>query len=199
MNLGQLRTELKARGYDYLTDARANQFLADACSEVDDAELWPYRLTTASGTAPLTVSDLGVIDEVVDSNNASTPLSRADRRNLVDWYGSLTTTGTPNWFYIDNGVVRTFPVGGSLSVRHYKVPAQLSADGDTPSSPARFHPLIVSIAQKQAALLDESDDAEVAYLQQEIDHKFDQMRTALLAQQVVGVEMLVDYGASTDW
>jgi hypothetical protein len=199
VNLGTMRTELKARGFDHLTDARLNQFLADACSELDDLELWPYRLTTATGSAPLTIADLGVIEEVVNTTNASQPLSRADRRSLVDWYGDVTTTGTPSWFYFDNGVVRTFPVGGTLSVRYYKAPAQLSSDSDTPSSPARFHMLVVSMAEKQAMLLDESDDAEVAFLQQEIASKQDQMRSALLTPQVVGVEMLMDYGASTDW
>jgi hypothetical protein len=78
--------------------------------------LWPYRLTTASGAAPLTITDLGVIEEVVDTAQSSLPLHFVSRRNLLDAYSILTTTGSPQWFYVDNGVVRTYPVGGTLSV-----------------------------------------------------------------------------------
>lgn len=199
MNLTALQTELAARGLDFLSTSRQTQFLNDAYHEINEAELWPFRLTTATGSAPLTIADLGVIEEVVNTANASTPLSRADRRSLAGWYGDLTTTGVPSWFYVDNGVVRTFPVGGTLSVRYYKAAADLSAGSDPPIFPARFHSLIVDVAQRRALGRDESDQADVALLTAEIQQGLDEMRTALLAPQVQETEMLLDLGASTDW
>lgn len=196
MNLGQLRTELYARGFDYLGTTRANQYLNDAYGEINDEDLWPYRTATATGAAPLTISDLGVIEDVTDTASNSAVLTYRDRRDLVDAYLDLTTAGTPTYWFIDNGVIRTVPNGGTLSVRYYKSPAEMSADTDTPILPARFHSLIVDVAARKAYFDSDNFDAAAA-LQAEVDRRYEKMRTALLDGQVQNAELLVGYGE--DW
>src|SRR5690242_16353463 len=111
------KAELAARGFDTLSDTRLGYFFNQGRAELDNMYTWPYRLASASGASPLTVTDLGSIEEVADSSRAGSPaLQYADRRALKDAYGDLTITGAPAFFYVDNGVVRTFPVGGTLAV-----------------------------------------------------------------------------------
>ena len=61
MNLGTARTELQARGFDYLSTARCNTFLNRALYILNEQESWPFLETTVSGAAPLTISDLSLI------------------------------------------------------------------------------------------------------------------------------------------
>jgi hypothetical protein len=120
---GSSRRLAADRGFDTLSDTRLGNFINQGRAELDQMFLWPYRLASASGASPLTITDLGTIEEVANSAVTGSPvLAYADRRSLRDSYGDITTTGTPGYFYIDNGVVRTYPVGGTLAVRYYKRP-----------------------------------------------------------------------------
>lgn len=197
MTLAELKTELAARGFDYLSDTRRGLFINQARAELDDLFLWPYRLTIATGASPLTVSDLGVIESVLDTANSSVALS------AVEWSGlaglDTTTTGTPSRFYVDNGVVRTYPAGGTLSVRHFKIPPDIS-DSQQPLAPARFHDVIVDIAARNAYFDRDNPDAANA-LQAKIDRRVAQMVDSLLGGQQVqgpGATQLLT-GQSVDW
>lgn len=142
-----LRTELSRRGFDYLSSDRLGNYINNGYSDICEAEDWPFLEATTTGTAPKTVSDLRTIEYVVDTTN-QVKLSPIDRRNLTDWTVDLTTTGTPSYYYVTAGsIVNTYPVGtGTLSIHYWKVPTDLSADGDTPVIPSRYRSLIVDAA-----------------------------------------------------
>lgn len=152
-----MQTELYSRGFDYLSDGgagvtRAKRWLNDAMHSIDDLEPWIYLQAVTTGTAPVTVSDLGRIESVVDVANLHA-LTYLDRRDLTDSYGDITRAGRPEYYVVTGGTsVTTYPTSSSivLTVRYLKVPADLSANGDTPAMPDRFRMAIVERAVAQA-------------------------------------------------
>jgi hypothetical protein len=194
-----LKQELADRGFARLTPARQGFYVNEGRQRLDNAYLWPYRLASASGASPLTITDLGVIEEVANSAaSGSPPLDYADRRSLRDAYGDITTTGTPGFFYVDNGVVRTYPVGGTLAVRYYKRTPVLSAGADTPLAPVDYHMLYVDYAEAEAHA-GKTDWQGAAALAQRIQIKTAQMVNDLLGgQQLVGSDLVPMMGESFD-
>jgi hypothetical protein len=152
-----LQTEVYARGFDYLNDGgagvtRVKRWINDAMHQVDDLEPWLYLQASTTGTAPLTISDLGRIESVVDVANLN-PLTFVDRRDVTDYYGNIAqTSSVPSMYFVTGGtVVATYPVSTvTLTVRYSKVAADLSANGDTPAMPDRFRMAIVEYAAAQA-------------------------------------------------
>lgn len=182
MDFNALKTELAARGFDYLSDTRRGYFINAARHELDMLELWPYRLAEATGAAPLTISDLGTIQDVIDTGNGSYPLAAIEFGELRQAYNDLSVTGTPSYYYVDNGVLRTFMVGGTLSVRYYKRPADLSGSTDMPLSPTAYHMLIVDMASRWAQK-DSDNSVVIPTLSSEIERQLATMRNDLLAGQ----------------
>lgn len=151
----ELQTEFYARGFnDLQSDAagttRVKAWINEAYHEICDEEDWSFLEADSTGAAPLTISDLRKVCSVVNTT-AGQELDLSTREALSDVFGTtLTGTGTPRWYYIDAGtIVRAYPVGGSLAVRYYKVPTSLSADGDEPVVPERFHWLITAGAVRR--------------------------------------------------
>lgn len=176
MNFGTLKTELSDRGFSYLSDTRLGQYVNWGYQEINDADHWPYRRTTATGAAPLTVSDLGVIDSVVNTANGNSPLRPSTAYDLAMAYGDLTTTGTPTYYYVDGSQVKTYPVGGTLLVGYFKAPADL-ASSDTPLVPTRFHRAIVDAAASMAYR--DADNFEAAEaLHQHVEREVNLMRAS---------------------
>lgn len=180
MNLGELRDELSARGFDYLSAARQTTIVNFARAELDDLALWPYRLTTATGTAPLTIATLGEVESVTDTTQQM-PLLRRSAPEIVHDFGDLTTVGTAAWWYVDTGpAITVFPVSGTeISVRHWAVTPDLTTDTDEPESPSRWHRVIVEIAVRMAYQDSDNHDAAAA-TQTQIDRDVAQMLTALM-------------------
>lgn len=185
MDFTALKQELSDRGFARLTAARQGLLVNEGRRQLDNAFLWPYRLTSASGAAPLTITDLGVVEEVMNTAAANMPLDFMDRRSILDQYGELTTAGAPILWYIDNGVVRTYPVGGTLAVRYFKRTPVLAAGGDTPLAPVDYHLLYVDLAEREAHRT-KGDDEAVQSLSAVITEKVGQMVDDLFAQQVQG-------------
>jgi hypothetical protein len=181
-----LRTELYARGHNYLSQdaagiARATRWVNQAYQAVCLKELWPFRLTTATGAAPLAITDLGTIlrgGVTVPGNNnyVLDDLTETEATPL-----DLTATGGYPWFYYrDDQTIRVWPLGSnSISVRYYKIPAKLVADGDLTIVPERFMDVVVDDAVIRAAK-DNDDAAAVALARQERDAGLVDMREALL-------------------
>lgn len=147
-----MQTEVLARGFDYLDTTRVKRFINDAAHAIDDVEPWIYLQAVTTGTAPVTVADLGRIESVVDVANLHS-LTYLDRRDLTDTYGDITRAGRPEYYVITGGTsVTTYPTSTStvLTVRYLKVPADLSANGDVPAMPDRFRMAIVERAVAQA-------------------------------------------------
>ena len=99
---------------------------------------------------------------MTDSTNDVTLLYE-DRRVLLDTYGDLVSTGTPNlWFLEGQTTLKTYPQSSAvtLTVRYLKVPADLSAGSDTIVVPDRYSYLIVDAAVRRA--YQDSDNFEAA-------------------------------------
>lgn len=177
MNFTELKTELAARGFDYLTDIRRGQYVNWARAELDDFALWPYRLATSSGPTPLTIADLGVIDDVLDTSNSNQSLLPSSHAALVHQFRDLSTPGIARFFYVDGGV-KVYPAGAPISVRYFKVPPDLTGT-DVPLAPVRWHRAIVDIAVRMVYRDSDNHDAAAA-LQAQIDRDLGLMMQALL-------------------
>src|ERR1700741_5122825 len=129
--LADLQVELYARGYDHpAQDAQGiprglrwiNAAYFEACLE----ELWPFRLTTATGASPLTITDLDQIKYVVNTSYYNETLTEMVEDELAD-FDLTTTASSPSYYYRDSLQVKTWPVATAvLSVRYYQLPTELA-------------------------------------------------------------------------
>jgi hypothetical protein len=100
------------------------------------------RENSATGVAPLAISDLGTIEMVV--NSTGDPLMPFEWSELVEMFGDLSTTGTAFAYYTGtpSGTteVATYPVDTtSITVQYYKVSDDLTGTQTPTTIPARFH------------------------------------------------------------
>lgn len=188
MNLTGLLTEFYAYGFNYLDDSgagttRATAWLNASYKEICSLERWPWLEATATGTAPLTISDIDTLESVTDTTNVR-KLAPMDRRNISDQYPDLTLPGAPMWYYTNSGSsVAVFPVTAvSLSVRYWKIPPDLSSGSDTPVVPATFHDVIVLGAVRRG-LVDDQDAADYQQVVAEYGLRVETMRELYLYGQ----------------
>lgn len=198
MDFSELVQELKDRGFSDLTTARAGTIVNAARAELDRLHLWPYRQTDLTGTAPLSIADLGPI-ETVTSETGDYRLVPAQFRDLLDYYGDLSTTGSPTCYYTASvlgvPVVATYPTGtDTIGIVYYKVTVDISGTQE-PASPDEFHELILEMAVRRVA----KDPERRALAQQEIDR----LLASLLVQYPPGVSdgegMIISGWQSVDW
>jgi hypothetical protein len=205
MDLAALKLELGSRFGEFLADGRRTRLINEAYHDLCERFPWPFLETTTTGTAPLTISDLRQVLYCVDTTNER-ELRSMDVRSIVDWNPIVTETGTPELFWLDGlSTLKVFPANTSvsLSVRYLKVPTDLSSDSDTPVLPARYHMLIVDLAQARALAEGPnpsgSNLARMGAVEQLVERKVLRMAEQLLhrgldAPQVMAVEF-----ASDDW
>lgn len=163
-----LLTEFYARGTDYLDDGdagevRAKRWINDAMHHVNGLEAWPFLEASASGAAPLTITDLGSVESVVDTDNKVVLVQRSGREVREADPGSYVT-GSPAWFVVEAGTtISTWPTSTvNLSVMYSKVAPDLVADSDEPLMPDRFRSCLVDLAVAAALRDDQSPDWTVA-------------------------------------
>lgn len=187
MNLTELQAEVYASGAAYLQQetggpARVTRWINQAYQELCDLDDWPFLETTATGTAPLTITDFDAVESVLDTSNRR-KLEEIDWPTITELYPDLTTAGTPRWYYLTTGnVVNVYPVQAvTLSVRYYKNPTDLSGSSDTPVVPAQFHDIIVLGAWRRV-LLDDNAAGDYQFVKQEWLDRVQTMRQALLWQ-----------------
>jgi hypothetical protein len=185
----ELQTEFYARGFSYLNEDAAGRtrakawlnegYLEDICAD----EPWDFLRTSTSSVAPLTISDLDTIISVVNTTH-DYPLTAAEAGQLDDAYYDLTLTGSPLVYYFTGDTaLDVFPANttDTIQVRYYKVPTELSADGDTPLVPTRWHGLIVDFAAIRAYI--DSDNFEAAqWLEARANRRLDKMRAAQMVR-----------------
>lgn len=170
MNLTELKTELYARGFDYLSEdaagvVRAERWLNQAYREILNLQAWPFLVVTSTGTAgagTISVPDLRKIIWVRDVSSSGTyPLQRVAVADLVNQDAAvLTDTGTPESYYVESGgQVKAYPVGGTLEVRYVKRIEPLTGT-DTPLFDEEYHNIIVDRAVVKAYI--DSDNFEAA-------------------------------------
>lgn len=188
-----VRTEVLAGGFNRLGASVINRLINDAYIWVATLHLWPFREAAAAGAAPLTIADIGVVASVKDTANGNNRLKWTDRRTIEEMYGDLTVAGTPNWWYFEGTVIKTFPVGGTLSVRYWKTPVPLVADGDALIVPDRWVQVVID-KTRQRACLRQQDWAGANALRGEVLAGVDEMRMAELANQAADPDTVIVYG-----
>lgn len=190
MSLATLRTEVQARGYDYVSNARVNAFINTAQNEICAYMPWPFLTTSVTGVSPLTITDLGAILSVVDSTSDQS-LTGVDRRNVTALDADLSALGTPEVFWLENNAVTVWPghATDTVTVYYVKIPTQLVADADEPVIPVRYQDLIVQGAVMQAKLDNDEYQAYQA-LQQVWQRRIDQMVQDLMYRNQSGPELM---------
>lgn len=181
-DLSGLRAKLRARGFDDYDNGRCDYLINTAYLEICDLEDWSFLENDATGAPPLTITDLRKVDSV-RITGTSVWLPRIDHANLVRRNLDPTLTGTPQVYYIGGGgdSVRTYPLGGSLTVRYFKTPAVLSSGASTPVIPERFRDLIV-LGAVRLAMMDSSASGDVDVFTREYERRLEVMRQALVFQ-----------------
>lgn len=185
MTFGVLQSEVFGRGVNYLNDggagvSRVKRWINVAYQELCDAEDWPFLQALATGSAPLTIANLGVVESVTRDNGVK--LYPADRRQLTEDYNGLADTGgTAVSYYVAPGPsIVVYPAETiTISVRYWKVAGDLVVDADTPVVPARFHELIVLGALRRA-FLEESDAGDYGAVDAEWQRGVQSMRERVL-------------------
>jgi hypothetical protein len=185
VNLGQIRAEVAARGFDHVSPAsRIDAWINRVYFELCEEEAWPFLESTEEGTAPLTVTDLRTIESVIDTTNQK-KLTPLDRRMITDFDYTLSTAGSPDYYYTTTvTTVNVYPTNttNTLSVRYWRVPDELTADASTPVLPARFHQVLVDGACGLAYL--DTDNLEAAdAMTARVEDAKTRMRESLLVQQ----------------
>jgi hypothetical protein len=203
MNLGEFRDELQARGFSYLSDARANQIVNDAITELEEQAHWPFREDSAQGAAPLSIPTLGTIEAVVNEDQEYV-LEPRSYQWLLDHASSLGESGPGRYFYVSwpsgSPVVNTWPDNGdTIGVQFWALSTELTVDGSEPLTPERWHSTILLIAQRMAE--NERGNLQIAQgLQVEIDRQVNRMfQTLLGGQQAFGPDLTRVTYASEDW
>jgi hypothetical protein len=151
MNFATLVDEFKQRGFDYLADTRANRYVNQSYKSICNRAPWPFLLTTTTGTAPLTISDLRAVLSVIDTTTGL-KLHHMDRRHLTEISTDLTTTGNPTYWYQESRtVLSVYPANttDTLSVHYLKVPTTLTGT-DAHIIPDEFEDLIIDGAAIKA-------------------------------------------------
>lgn len=204
MDFGTLRLEVASRGFDYLLtdnagEQRLKRWVNLAYTEVCEQDDWPFLRTTTTGTAPLSVTDLGSIANIRNST-LDTEMEYRDERDLIDLFGDLTTTGDARFYYLtDEDTIAVYPADttSTLKVTYFKVPTELSADSDTPLLPSRYHMAIVEYAVAHA--YKDNDNPQAAqFARQEGDRLVQMMRERLLVPSHQGTDFISSLGGSVD-
>lgn len=195
MDFTSLKAELSDRGFSRLSDAQRGVLINRAMTELNELARWPFLESSATGVAPLAITDLGTVDVVFDLTGKDRRIPGLAYQTLVSMYGDLSTVGgAPSYWYLATplGVptVATYPVSAvSIGVQYYMTAPDLSDAADAPLAPARYHGLIVDIAVRRAHRR-KGDHAGADALQADISVGVAGMREALLYQPQAGPTVL---------
>lgn len=180
-----LKTELTNQGFDYLSSTQQGDYINTAYQEVCGLLPWPFLETSTSVTSGSSISDLRQVLYVRDPT-ADVQLCASDTRSLIDWYGSLTDTGDPSFWYLDGQTtLKTYPVNASRSVTvgYIKVPTALSGNSDQPLVPLSYRMVLVYGAKCIAHL--ENGDYEAEQAARGVWQQYvDRMASALLGRNL---------------
>lgn len=168
-----MEQELFARGANYLEEsaeetARADRWLNQGYREIINLHAWPFLQASATSAPPVSIPDLRrILNVYVGSSNQ--PLKYVSIEDLRHEGLDLSTTGTPEYYYIGSGnSVHTYPVTTeSITARYIKRVNPLSGT-EEPIFDEEYHNLIVDKAMVK--VYQDSDNFEAAAaLQTSID------------------------------
>lgn len=175
MNLLALRNEVLNHGFDPIVfSARINQYLNDAqgkvCRRVD------FYIDEATSDFSTVVGTLLYPQPADFARDRS--LRRTDVQVELTQVGLRTidrspplASGVPRYYAIDGQNLHVYPTPDNvypLELRYWKLPAQLVADGDTPTIPADYHALLVFWALKRCYAA-EDDPQTAQYWEQQFN------------------------------
>lgn len=196
MNLAQIRTEVQARGYDYVATSRIDLWIGQTYEWVCGQQAWPFLEATATGTAPLDIPDLS---QVLFVGAGDTVLEGADLRDILDADPSLAATGTPGNWYLDLNTVKVWPADAAavLTVRYVRKPPALT-DVTEPLLPSAYHEILVDGAVLRG--LKDNDEYDTASaLQNVIDLQVEGMKDAVLQRNYQNPTIQVQSGSPSDY
>lgn len=146
MTLTEMVAELVARGAESDT-TRNSAWLNQAYRRIYNAYEWSFTEATVTGTAgagTATVSDFKRAILVTDST-LYTPGVRLRKITYPELAEDIEAenyaqTGTPEFWYFDgiSSLIKTYPLGGTITVRYHKRVAVLAA-GDSPAFDEEYH------------------------------------------------------------
>ena len=82
--LAEMRAEVQDRGFTHLSDDRVDYLLNQAYHELSEIDNWPHLYATASGAAPLTISDARTVISVFDTAQGYRKVEYTQRRRGLD-------------------------------------------------------------------------------------------------------------------
>lgn len=165
MNFAELKTELYARGTDYLAEdaggvVRAERWLNAAYREILNLQSWPFLHTTVTSQPNAGALNIPDIRKVISVQADSRPLQAIQIEELGDiGVDHLTLPGSPVYWYLEGTIIRTYPQGGTLTVWYIKRVPPMSGT-DTPIFSEEYHDLIVDGAMIR--VYKDSDNLEAA-------------------------------------
>jgi hypothetical protein len=182
MTFDELKTELGARGFDYLDEDRMALFINEAYRQITNLHVWPFVVNVETGTTGagvVIVTDLRRIIQVTDvSVTPPAVLRKATEEELRADGEDLTLTGSPMYYYrtsYESGTqIEAFPVGGTIRVKYAQRVPVLSSGNPTPIFDEEYHPLIVDGASINA-YIDSDNFTAAGSMRQLLDQKLSAM------------------------
>lgn len=202
---GDVKNEFYNSGFDYIRDNnqtdRAGRWVNQSYQEICGLERWPFLRTSTTGTAPISISDLGDILRVTDTA-LNRRLVENDEDSLADLNADLTVAGTASWYYLSystSPTVNTFPATtNTLSVVYYKSPASLTGDADVLLVPDEFIDVVVLGAMRRAYFDGTDAASQYQMVKAEYGDRLAYMRSQLLPKYTYQVIEFFP-SSSTDW
>lgn len=157
MNLGALRAEVLATGFDpAVYTARINSFLNDAQSAIARTVEWYGEegispLVLVNGTSTYAwPADMAKIRSVITLAADPSPNQELQRVALADIDRSPASSGHPWYYAVDGPNLHLFPTPDSatysLELRYWKLPPSMVNDSDVPAIPADYHNILIYFA-----------------------------------------------------
>jgi hypothetical protein len=195
MTFEEIRAEVSARGYQYVTEARLNTWIRQAYEWVCAQEPWPFLETETTAAAPLTLSDLSQVLFVSHEDNI---LRGTDLRDIRDLDPSLTETGDPSRWYLDGDTIKVWPTGTpTIYVRYIRKPPAY-ADNAEPLIPSAYQEVLIDGAVVRG-LKDNDEYEQAAGLQGIVDNHIQAMRDGILSRNYQNPQTVVQSGLPDDY
>lgn len=183
MTFAELKTELYARGTDYLSEdaagvTRAERWLNQGYREICAVQPWVFLEATVTGSAAGTGLSIPDLRRIVYIKHVATgmPLRPVQMRELVNDSVDLDYAGDPQFYYFTSDVlIKTVPTNSdSIEVRYIKRVAPMTGT-DSPLFDEEYHNLIVDKAMVRAYIDGDNYEAAAA-LKAEIGETINAMR-----------------------
>lgn len=196
MNLGEIRAEVQARGYDYVSATRINDWIKQSYRLVCAMEPWSFLESEVTGAAPLTISDLSQVLYVV---SGAQTLRGTDYRDIRDMDPGLDDTGEPVSWYLKNNEINVWPTSNNeVWVRYLRTPPALSNDSATPLIPDAFQEILIDMAVVRG-LKDNDEYEQASNLQVLVDNAVQAMKDALIVRNYQNPTQIVQSRPNEDY